>query len=191
MDSDDHLLAYMQGRLDPDAAAGFEAELAESPALRAELAALRAAAAALGAEAPPAAARAAGWDRLSRSIEAERTGVPANATRRFSPLQVAGIAAAAVLVWQLAAVPYLPGRGPAGYRPVSDTLTGPALQVAFADDAPLAQVTALLVALGATVTDGPGALGLFTLTFADDAARDAGEAALRARPELVTAVARP
>ncbi|WP_118136567.1 hypothetical protein [Oceanicella sp. SM1341] len=193
MDSDERLLAYMHGRLDAEAVADFEAELAARPALRAELAAMRAAAEVMAADTPRAEARARGWERLSRSIEAERTGRPANDPRRIPLWQAAGMAAAAVLVWQLAAVPYLTGPAPqpGGYQPAGEAAEGPTLRVAFAQDARLDAVADLLADLGARIVDGPGALGLFTLSFEDAAGRDAAEAALRARPGIVTSVTRP
>ncbi|WP_269102265.1 hypothetical protein [Mangrovicoccus ximenensis] len=41
------------------------------------------------------------------------------------------------------------------------------------------------------MVDGPSAIGLYTLGFADEAARSAAEASLAARPDLVAAVSRP
>mgnify|MGYP001800866325 CR=1 FL=1 len=107
-------------------------------------------------------------------------------------LQAAAIAALAIGTWQLIAVPNLPVTGGAYLEPASDAAVGDvALRVAFADAAPLSAVTAILTSTGARVVDGPTALGFFTLTFPDPAARDAAEAAFAAAPELVMTVTRP
>ncbi|MGF1553075.1 MAG: hypothetical protein ACFBWO_11340 [Paracoccaceae bacterium] len=192
MDTDARLLAYLQGRLDAEDAARLEAELAESPDLRAELAAMRAARDAMARERPEPAAGEAGWDRLSAAIEAERR-LPANDNRRFSLAQVAAIAAAAVIVVQIATLA-LPIGDEAGFVPASETTeatAGPALRVAFAEEAGVGAVTALLGEIGAEVTGGPSAIGLYTLSFADEAAREAAEARLAERPALVAMVSRP
>lgn len=188
MDSD-RLLAYLQGRLGAEDAARVEADLAERADLRADLAAMRAARDAMACERPEPAARAAGWDRLSAAIAAERRA-PANDNRRFTLAQVAAIAAAAVLVVQIATLA-VPTGDEAGFVPASEATAGPALRVAFADDADIAAITALLGAVGAEVTAGPSAIGLYTLSFADEAAREAAEARLAERPDLVTTVSRP
>ena len=188
-DRDDRLLAYMQDRLAPEDRAAFEEELAQSPSLQAEVAILRAAADQLGATPVPEGARAEGWQRLSASIAQEQRGTPANTNRILPLLKVAAIAAVAITCWQLAVVPRLsPGDG---FRPASVTPAGPALRVAFAPDAPLSQVTALLAETGAQISEGPSALGLYTLSFPDAAARDSAEALLASLGALVIAVTRP
>ncbi|MGG7566788.1 hypothetical protein ACQ5SO_11585 [Rhodovulum sp. DZ06] len=193
IDDDDRLAAWLQGRLAPAERAAFEARLASDPALRAEAETLRAAAAALGAAAPPAGAKAAGWARLSAAIEDDRRMTPANSNRRAGLLRMAAAAALAVGAWQVAVVPNLPASwtGGGGYAPVTAPAPteGPTLRVAFAPGAAAAQITALLQEVGAEVTGGPGALGLYRLRFADAAARDAAAETLAARTALVVAVA--
>ncbi len=188
MDDDDRLLDYMQNRMGAEDRAAFEAEIARRPDLRAEIDALEAAVARIGAEPVPEGARDAGWDRLSAAIGAERP-MPANVNRAPQWLKVASIVAASVLVWQVAVVPRLPGPDQ-GFVPASQSVEGPVLRVAFAEGAMLAEVSALLRDLGARVVDGPGAIGLYTLAFEDDAARDAAEAALAGDPR-VTALSPP
>lgn len=190
MDRDDRLIDYMQGRMDPQDRTAFEAEMAADPALAAEHAALGAAAEMLGRTEVPAGTMQAGWDRLSASIEAERAPMPANVNRWPALLRTAAVAVLAVGLWQLAVVPRL-GGPEGGFVPASETGTAPTLRVAFADDATLADIAALLRGLGATVTDGPGAMGIFTLEFTDEAARDAAEATLAQRDDLVVLLSRP
>lgn len=190
MERDDRILAYLQGLMDAEARKAFEAEMDAQPSLRAEVGVLRAAAQDLGARPVPEGVREAGWDRLSASIEAERMPGPANSNRVPQLLKVAAIVIASIGLWQVAVVPQLPGTG-GGFVPASETAQGPVLRVAFAETAQMDEITALLQQIGAEIGDGPGAIGLYTLRFADDAARDAAEAALGARPDLVLMVSRP
>ncbi|WP_158964875.1 hypothetical protein [Chachezhania sediminis] len=190
MEDDDRLVAWLQNRLDPAARAAFEAEMAADPDLRAAATALRAAADELGNRPVPEGMKEAGWDRLSRAIDADRIAAPANLNRGLTALKVAGIVVATIVFWQFGVAPRLPEPG-AGFAPASVSVAGPALRLAFTETAPAAEVTALLQSIGATVIDGPGALGLYTIGFADAAARDAAEAALSDRPDLVMAVTRP
>lgn len=191
MDSDDLTRDYLQNRLSPEARAAFEARMEADPALKAEIAALSAAAAELGGRTPPAGAKEAGWARLSASIEAERTPAPANSNRPMTLLRYAAVAAASVALWHFAAGPaLLGGGGTQSYVPASVSHAAPALRVTFAAGASMADATALLQSLGAEVSGGPGALGLYTLSFADEAALEAARTALEGRPDLVAAIAR-
>ncbi|MEM1431226.1 MAG: hypothetical protein AAGG09_17370 [Pseudomonadota bacterium] len=197
MDDDDRILAYVQGALGGEARAAFEREMAERPALRAEVSALAAAQSVFAEDQEDAAAAEAGWERLSRSIAAEpapalgTAPAPANLNRRPMLLQFAAVAIGAVVLWQVLAVPYLPGPERAGFAPVSEAPAEIALRVGFAEGARVADLNALLDEIGARIVDGPGALGLFTLAFDDAAAREAAEALLTERTDLVRVVSRP
>lgn len=190
MDRDDKVLDYLQDRMGPEDRAGFEREMDSDPSLAAEVAMLTGARRAMAEETLPDGASEAGWARLSEAIAEDQATPPANTNRPLAWAQAAAIAAAAIAVWQFAVVPRFQGAEP-GLVPASDTIEGPALRAAFAADAPLSEVTALLREVGATVIDGPSAVGLYTLAFRDAGARDSAEAALTDRPDLVTAVARP
>ncbi|MEL6587534.1 MAG: hypothetical protein AAFY65_17805 [Pseudomonadota bacterium] len=193
MDEDDTILAYVQGRLDASDAAAFETALADNADLRAEMATLQAVGTALAAQAPDRAVRDRGWAALSNAIDADRFGTPANTNQRPSVLQAAGIAVAAVMAWQFIAVPFLPTRQDAGLTPASENVPadGPVLRVAFVDDVPLADVVAVLTALGAEIIDGPSAVGLFTIEFSDEGTLNEAEALFAERSDLVTMVSRP
>ena len=85
------------------------------------------------------------------------------------------------MLWQAVAVPLLPDREQPGYAPVSEApAAGFAAAVAFAPDAREAEIAELLRAADARVIDGPSAVGLWTLAFDSEAARDAGLERLRA-----------
>ncbi|MEO1687651.1 MAG: hypothetical protein AAFU61_07080 [Pseudomonadota bacterium] len=116
----------------------------------------------------------------------------ANDDRPWRPslAQAAGIAILAVGLWQATVVPLLRPLDE-GYRTVGEAAETASLQVLFRADAPLGEVSALLRDLDARVVDGPGALGLWRLSFEGTAARDAAAEALGARPDLVETVAAP
>lgn len=166
--NDEEMVAYVRGRL-PEADAARIAELAaEQPALAAEIALARGIAADVDREAEEPTPGALGWARLTRALDGEAR----RPTRR--PLwPMAAAAAAAVLVWQVVAVPLLPE--PGQYRPVSEAPgPEPEITVAFAPTATEGAIRALLREVGAEVVGGPTAVGLWRLGgFADEAARDA------------------
>ena len=192
MDRDDRLTAYLQGRLDPEARAAFEREVQADPALAAEVAALRDARARFAEEAEAAAdRREAGWRRLSAAI-APAAPAAANENRplRLSLVQAAAVALVAVGLWQVAAVPLL-SPDDAAYRTVSEAPDAISLQIVFRADAPLGEVADLLRRLGGTVQDGPGALGVWRVAFADAQARDDAAAALADQSDLVEMVTAP
>jgi anti-sigma-K factor RskA len=181
-DTDETVVAYLRGRLSADEARSLEAEAASRPELAAEIALMRGIVGSFDAEAASPAPGELGWARLSRAIDAEpRRAAAPRARRPLWPL--AASAAAAVLVWQLAAVPLLtrPGED-AGYAPVSEAPAGFTLDVAFAADAPEGAIRELLRSVGGRISDGPSAVGLWQLSFPSAEARDAAMEAMAAAP---------
>jgi hypothetical protein len=86
-------------------------------------------------------------------------------------------------VWQVVAVPFIsgPGGGEVRYAPVSEQpVAGSTVSVAFVPTASEAAIRVLLAEVGARISDGPSAIGLWQLGFADNAARDAGLSRLQA-----------
>jgi hypothetical protein len=182
-DRTETLIAFVRGRLPAEAAAELGREIEQSAALAAEVALLRGVAAAVESEARESTPGELGWARLSRALDAE----PRRAAAARRPLwQLAAAAGLAVVVWQGVAVPLLQPEGD-GYRPVSEQPAAFALQVAFAPDATEAEIRALLGDIGARVSDGPSAIGLWQLAFASAAERDAGLARLNAAPIVESA----
>ncbi|WP_435310986.1 hypothetical protein [Primorskyibacter sedentarius] len=190
-DRTEEMLDYVHDRLDPEARQSFEADLSRDAHLRAELAVVQAVAREGAAPPPTAEARDAGWASLSAAIDADARRIPANDNRGFSLAQVATIAIVAVVITQFFTLSLWPDDPGAGFAPASQDTSGFVLQVGFAPEATAAQLTALLQELGATLVDGPGALGLVTLSFTDEAARTAALEALRAQPDLVEIVSQP
>ncbi|TPE51007.1 hypothetical protein [Amaricoccus solimangrovi] len=136
-----------------------------------------------------------GWARLSRALDAEAGAEPhagarartgAAPPRRWrEPLRIAAAALLAVGLWQFGVVPFLGNRGDEGlYRPATKAEAG-TVTVAFVPEATEARIRALLGEIGAVVTGGPSALGLWTLGFPDLESRDAGLRRLLAEPSIV------
>jgi hypothetical protein len=191
MPDDEMVLAYIRGDLDARQTERIARLSNERPDLAADIALIRGVRAADAADAEAHGAPGAlGWARLAREIDADRS-TGAGRPGHMRPMwQLAAAAICAVGLWQFAVVPFLSGRqeGQPGYAPVSEaTVDGPQLRVAFAPDATEGDIRALLQAIGAEITAGPGALGLWTLAFTDQAARTAGLAELQSA-ELVESV---
>lgn len=186
MDRDDKILKYVQDRLNAQERAAFEVEIAGDADLSAQIAALTGARTAMVPGDTPDVAT--GWSRLSAQIDAERSS-PANDNRPIllSLLQVACIAVASVLLWQIVVSPLLNDRQGI-YAPASVEAEGPQLQVIFAETATFGDVSSLLNALDGTIVSGPGALGLYRISFVDEAARTAAQEALAGRSDLVANV---
>ena len=169
------LIAYVRGRLPEAEATWIATEATRRPDLAAEIALVRGLAGAADAEADAPVPGEFGWARLSRALDVE----PARSVRRVGPQlwPLAAAAAAAVLIWQVVAVPFIsgPGSEEARYSPVSERpADGFTVSVAFVPTASEAAIRALLDEMGARISDGPSALGLWQISFADDAARNAG-----------------
>ena len=185
MDRDDRMLAFLQGRMDAQESEEFEAEMARDRSLSAEVSAMRNVRSAFSDESF-ASQRQQGWARLSEALESEARPV-ANDNRpiRFSLWQVAATVAGAVLLWQATVAPILTPDGGDGYVPVSETVQGPVLQVAFTADASIGAVSDLVVAAGGTIVSGPGSIGVYQIAFPDEAARDAARLAFQERTDLI------
>lgn len=175
-DSDETLIAYVRGRLPRPAADRIAAEAADRPALAAEIALMRGIASAVEEEQREPSPGEFGWARLSRAIDAE-----AAAPARRPIWQFAASAAAAILLWQVVAMPVIGSfTGGGGYSPVSRPSDDFTLQVAFAPGASEAAIRDLLREIGAQVSGGPSAVGLWQLSFENTRARDTGLARLEA-----------
>jgi anti-sigma-K factor RskA len=176
--TDEALIAYVRGTLPRQEADRIEAEAGRDPELAADIALTRGIAAALDEQARESAPGQLGWARLSRALDAE-TVRPERGRRPV--WQLAASAAAAVLVWQAVAVPILspPAEQP-GYAPVTEQPAGDfSVAVAFAPAATEQAIRTLIREIDARVSDGPSAIGLWRLSFASAAARDAGLARLQ------------
>ncbi|MEM1361256.1 MAG: hypothetical protein AAGF94_06005 [Pseudomonadota bacterium] len=185
MDREERLLVYMQNKLPVDERRQFEAEIADDDKLAAEVAALRSARSVLARQ-DASADLETDWSNFTKALDAEQP-VPANTNRpvTLSLLQAAGLVLASVMLWQLAVVPNVDRLSQGGgYEPVSETASGPVLQVLFAGSAQIGDISEVLRTFDGTILDGPSALGIFRISFPDEAQRDAASTALIDRPDL-------
>lgn len=186
MDREQDILDYLQDRMPPEAQSAFEAEMSRDAALAAEVDLLRKVRTEL-AIGPEHVQAEAVWDRIAGQIE---TPTPANENRRpwLLALRYAAVAALAIAVWQVTLGPRLI-QGGGGFQTASEAQVEASFQVRFAETATLAEIAEALLPLGATITDGPTALGLLRLSFPDSEAAVTAREMLAARPELVELIA--
>ncbi len=168
METEDQILMYIQDRLSKEDRQAFEARMASDRSLAAEVAVVKSARAEFASMRASGADVQAGWADLERRIEADQVAVPpaanVNGPIRLGLLQVAAVAALAVMVWQFVAVPQM-GNGPDMFETVSEQGDGFVLQVVFQPDATLADTTEFLSRFQGTISDGPGATGVYRLRF--------------------------
>lgn len=187
MNRDQDILDYFQDRLTPDRRAAFEAEMAQDASLAAEVELLRSVRAEL-AQAPKHENAAVVWDRLSAEFDA--TPLTANDNRPLwkEALKYAAVAVLCIATWQATVGPRF-GAELTGFRAASEDRIDFSLQVKFVPTANYADIAALLTPLGARITDGPTALGLLRLSFADAGSRQQAIGVLEASDDLVELVA--
>ncbi len=187
MDRDQKILDYLQGRLDVPDRVAFDEAMARDPSLAAEVDVMRSVRAELE-SAPKHENAAAVWDRLSAEIDATSNAANDNWRPFQQLLKYAAVAVIAVAAWQLTIGPRITG-APDGFRTASEQPAAFTFQVKFVETVTLAEIAGLLAPLGGTISDGPTALGLVSLSFADARMREEALETLEARPELVELVA--
>lgn len=181
------LVAVVAGTATADEQAAVEKAAAE-PAVEARLALTRAA---QGAMAETEARESADWSpgeigyrRLLRDIEREGAAphaATAGGWMDSAPLWRSVAAAAAIALIVVSVAPFGGGGGgggQGGFEIATDGPDGALVQVTFAPGATEAEIRELLLRLGGRLADGPSALGVYRIAFADDAARDAALSAL-------------
>ncbi|MDS9469962.1 hypothetical protein RGQ15_20645 [Paracoccus sp. MBLB3053] len=182
------LMAYVRGTLPEKEQAAVEEAARQLPEVRGDIALLRGLLLTreTGDEAAPGDL---GWARLSRAIDAERVAPDRSRRRWLRPLEIAATVLLAVGLWQFAVLPRLPQilPGTDRYAPASQTAGG-TLAVAFVPEATEARIRALLQDIGAEIIGGPSALGLWTLGFRNDTARDAALQRLSEETAIVESV---
>ena len=167
MELDDELLFYIQNRLSEQDRRAFEERLATDENLRAELAVLQAARNDFAEKNDGASDLGAGWAELEGRMDAaQMTAANDNQPIRLGLLQVAAVSAIAVMVWHFVAVPQFV-KDPSTYETVSEENDGHIMQVIFRPDATIAQTATFLTQFEGSISDGPGAIGVYRLRFAD------------------------
>ncbi len=189
MEPEDELLFYIQNRLSELDRKAFEKRLATDQNLRAELAVLQAARNDFAEKQTDASDLGAGWAELESRIDAAQT-TAANENRpiRLGLLQVAAVSAFAVMAWHFVAVPQFT-KDPSSFETVSQENDGHIMQVVFRPDTTLAQTAAFLTQYKGSIFDGPGAVGVYRLRFADPEQLQMALKAAKANSELFEFVA--
>ena len=173
--SEDDLLNYVRGAASPELSARIEAMTARDPALKAEIALMRGLGPALRdaeADQPPSEF---GWRRIEAAIRREGAGRrPGPSRRQVVVWRVAAAFLGIAVLGQAGYITSLPTTVEAPiYRTASGATEEYVLGVAFAPDATAAAIAGLLRDAGASVVDGPSALGLYRVAFASqEALRD-------------------
>jgi anti-sigma factor RsiW len=173
--NDEMMIAYVRGRLSGEDADRITSEAARRADVRAEIELMRGISAAIEEDAKAPGPGDLGWARLSRVLDAE---APRPAPQARRPLwQLAAVAAAAILFWQMAAVPLLfnsDGRQ-AEYAPVTELpAEDVTLSVVFRPTATEEAIRLLLLEVDAQISAGPSAVGLWQFRFESKSAREEG-----------------
>ncbi|GIT89997.1 hypothetical protein JANAI62_05200 [Jannaschia pagri] len=127
-----------------------------------------------------------GWARFERRLATRP--LERRTPRARAILQAASVACLATAVWSFVQ----PGVTPWSeriYHPAYTTDRITTLQVVFVETADVAEVSALLSEVGARISSGPGAMGVYRLTFADEQTRNRAQDLLGRRPDLISRVA--
>lgn len=179
LDEDD-LLAYQRGEAPPETAARIEAAAEGDAGLRAELAVMGGLKGALDAASDSPDMRSFGWRRLEAEIKLEDRVVPAP---RGQIWRVAAMILGALVLGQGTYIALVPGSGDTlEFRTVSSETAAFVLAIGFAPEARADQIEALLRETGTRIVDGPSAIGLYRVAFADAQALDRALAAFDAAP---------
>lgn len=167
MDRDDELLFYVQNRLSRQDRQAFDARLAADQDLAAELAVLQAARSDFAEETKMAPDLSAGWADLETRMDAVTTPVAnENQPIRLNLLQVAAVAALAVMAWHFIAVPKFT-KGLGGFETASQEVDAHVMQVIFRADATFEEAASFLTLFSGTMSDGPSAVGVYRVRFAN------------------------
>ncbi|MDW3224431.1 MAG: hypothetical protein R8G34_16375 [Paracoccaceae bacterium] len=183
MDRDDTILDYLQNRLGPKDREKFEQDMAGDASLSSEVNVMRSVRAQL-ATGPRHENAEAVWTRLSNSIDAKPQ--PANENRRpWAPLlKYAAVATIAVAAWQLTIVPHTNGVSE-GFSTATERAEAFVIQIKFAENVTIGDIGALLLPLEGRITDGPSALGLVRISFANAEVQQQALEVLTTRTDLV------
>ena len=173
--SEDDLLNYVRGAASPELSGRIEAMTARDPALKAEIALMRGLGPALrdGETGQP--PNEFGWRRIEAAIRREGAGRrPAPSRRQVVAWRVAAAFLGIAVLGQAGYITSLPTTVEAPiYRTASGATEEYVLGVAFAPDATAAAIADLLRDTGASVIDGPSAIGLYRVAFtSQEALRD-------------------
>lgn len=191
----ERLLDLAKGRLDDKTAQAIEKEAGETPSHASELSYYKALASA-AAPVTRSEGHDALWDRISDSIDeidqdAASPPKAANDNTRIWQAVAAALGLAVIVQGGILANQTGTDKTPDGpiYIPVADSSPLEA-QILFQPDATSADLVALINQFEGDIVAGPSAIGLYTVRFETEAARDEAVDALRLETDIVDTVTR-
>mgnify|MGYP001791279808 CR=1 FL=1 len=190
--SDDALnelvLEYARGTASDDVKSAIEARLPEDPRLADEVAYLQGLHRAVSPLKLERAADALGWKRLSNAIAAEQVPVAANDNTRIWKYAAAALAVVAALQTAVLVQPFTQAPTETYVTASANDAETPAVNVIFRPTATAEELTLALKSVDGEIIAGPSALGLYTVAFATEAARDDALVTLEAQTDLVESI---
>jgi hypothetical protein len=173
--SEDELLAYIRGDAAPELFQRIEDAKAQDATLRAEIAAMRGIREALRTEDAGNPPGEFAWRKLETQIKREMQSTQKQ-SRPSGTMTLWKAAAVFLAVAVLGQGAYIATIGTGSDEPLFPTATKVeekyVLALGFAQGAEISQITGLLQQVNARIVDGPGASGLYRVSFASENARE-------------------
>ena len=182
------LLDYARGTASEDAKAAIEARAESDPKIAEEIAYLRGLQNAVSPLKQDTAPDELGWKRLSNAINAERAPVAANDNAPFWKYAAAALAVVAALQTAFLFQSPQTSEEPTYVTASASDENVFGLNVIFQPSATADELTSALKNVNGEIIAGPSALGLYTVAFDDEAARDAALTALTRETDIVESV---
>jgi len=182
------VLDYARGRASDDVRTAIESRLSEDQKLADQVAYLQGlhrAVSPLKQESP---ADELGWKRLSNAIAAEQSPVAANDNSRVWKYAAAALAVVAALQTAFLVQPSPQAPTETYVTASANDVDTPAVNVIFRPTAATEELTRVLNEVDGEIIAGPSAIGLYTVSFATETARDDAIAALEAETDLIESV---
>ena len=190
--SDDALselaLDYANGRASDEVKTAIEARLPNDPKLADEVAYLQGLHRAVSPLKQDHPADELGWKRLSNAIAAERASVAANDNGPIWKYAAAALAVVAALQTAFLIQPSTEAPEEIYITASAEDANTPAVNVIFQASATTEALTLALKNVDGEIIAGPSALGLYTVAFETETARDEALAVLEADTDLVESV---
>lgn len=180
---------YVRGELSDTERARVEAAVSGDPELEAELAVMQSVSNTLKSDPVIVPDKAFGWAKLSRAVDAAE---PANDnSRRLFGWQFAASVFAVLAIGQAVMLTLgdaEPGTNDRFTTVSEEPMEARSLQVTFVPTASENDIRALLNSIGAEITAGPSALGVYRITISQSGERDSALKVLSDRSDIVEGV---
>lgn len=182
------VLDYARGNASDDAKAAIEARLSDDPKLADEVAYLQGLHSAVSAQKKDTVSDEFGWQRLSKAIAAEQVPIAANDNNRFWKYAAAALAVVAALQTAFLVQPSSQTPTDLYVTASANDAAAYSVQVIFQSSATTEELTQALKNVEGEITSGPSALGLYTVSFETETARDEALTTLQNEADLIESV---